>query len=72
MPVWSSDEQDGYERVLFRHLLAFLNPSERHLVLALRSGKRTTEIAHDLGHKGHAAVLRRVKKLQAKVRSLLK
>ncbi len=71
MPVWSSDEQDGYERVLFRDVLAFLNPAERHLVIALRSGKTTTEIARELGHKSHAAVSRRVKKLKAKVKALL-
>lgn len=71
MPVWSSDEQDGYERVLFRDVLAFLNPAERHLVIALRSGKTTTEIASQLGHKGHAAVSRRVKRLKAKVTALL-
>lgn len=72
MPVWSSDEQDGYERVLFRDVLAFLNPAERHLVIALRSGKTTTEISRELGHKGHAAVSRRVKKLQAKVKALFR
>jgi hypothetical protein len=60
------ETQDGYERVLFRDVLAFLNSSERHLVIALRSGKTTTEIACEA--KSHAAVLRRVKKLQAKVK----
>lgn len=71
MPVWSADDEQGYERVLFRDLLAILDRGDRHLVLALRSGKTTSEIARDLGHSGHAAVSRRIKKLRAKVKALL-
>jgi len=71
MPVWSADDGQGYERVLFRDMLAFLDRGERHLVLALRCGKTTTEIARELGHSGHAAVSRRIKKLRAKVKALL-
>ena len=71
MPVWSADDEQGYERVLFRDMMAFLDRNDRHLVLALRSGKTTTEIARELGHSGHAAVSRRIKKLRAKVKALL-
>src|SRR2546430_12578403 len=36
------------------------------LFRSVRSGKTTSEIAHDLGHSGHAAVSRRVKQLRKK------
>src|SRR6185436_15978799 len=70
-PVWNSAEPDGYERVLFRDILAALNVRERRLLLALRMGKTSTEIARGQGLTGHAAISRRIKGLKAKIAKLL-
>jgi hypothetical protein len=70
-PVWNAAEPDGYERVLFRDVLAALNVRERTLLLALRMGKTATDIAQGQGLTGHAAISRRIKKLKAKVAKLL-
>lgn len=70
-PVWNTAEPDGYERVLFRDILAALNVRERRLLLALRMGKTATEIARGQRLTGHAAISRRVKALKAKIAKLL-
>lgn len=70
-PVWNTAEPDGYERVLFRDILAALNVRERSLLLALRMGKTATEIAQGQGLSGHAAISRRIKKLKPKIAQLL-
>jgi hypothetical protein len=49
MPVWSADEGQGYERVSFRDMMAFLDRNERHLVLALRSGRPRPRSHENLG-----------------------
>ena len=70
VPAWSAGEPDGFADVLFRDLLAFFDRRDRHLLVALRHGKTTSEIARESGHKGHAAVARRVAAVRAKVRKL--
>jgi hypothetical protein len=70
-PVWSTNECDGYGEVLFRDIFATLDLRERRLMLAIRTGKTVTEIAREAGHAGHAAISRRIKQIQAKVRRLL-
>jgi hypothetical protein len=70
-PVWSTAECDGYGEVLFRDVFAALDLRERRLMLAIRGGKTITQIAKEAGHASHAAVSRRIKQIQAKVRRLL-
>jgi hypothetical protein len=70
-PAWSADDHDGYDRVLLRDILAFLNPRERKLFLALRQGRTVGEIAAREELSGHAAVSRRVKALKKMVSALL-
>jgi hypothetical protein len=70
-PVWGTSECDGYGEVLFRDVFAALDLRERRLILAIRAGKTVTEIAKEAGHAGHAAISRRIKQIQAKVRRLL-
>jgi hypothetical protein len=71
LPTWSASEPDGYGEVLFRDVLAFFDRRDRHILIALRHGKTVSEIAQEAGHKGHAAVARRVQAIKAKVRKLL-
>jgi len=72
VPVWSAPEPEGYGNVLFRDVLSFFDAKDRHLVLALRHGKTVSEIAREQGLKGHASVSRRLKRIRAKVREVLK
>ena len=70
-PVWTSNEPQGYENILYRDMLALLDIKERHLVVALRHGKTLTEIAEDLGYKSHSPISRAVNSLKEKVRRIL-
>lgn len=70
-PVWTSNEPQGYENILYRDMLALLDIKERHLVVALRHGKTLTEIAEDLGYKSHSPISRAVSALKEKVRRIL-
>jgi len=72
LPAWEATEPDGYGDVLFRDLMCFVNPKDRHIVLALRQGKTVTEIARDKGLNGHAAISRRVKQIRAQIREVLR
>jgi hypothetical protein len=45
VPVWATNECEGYGRVLFRDLLAALNIKERKLPLAVRTGETVSDIA---------------------------
>lgn len=71
LPAWTAPQPDGFENVLFRDILSFLGAKEQHLVIALRHGKTVSQIAQDRGLSGHGAVSRQVKRLKAKVKSLL-
>ncbi len=66
LPTWSACEPDGDGDVMFRDLLAFFDQRSRHLLLAMRHGKTVSEIARGLGHKGHAAVARRVQAVKGR------
>jgi len=68
---WSVDDNEGYGQILFRDVLAWLDRKERRLLLALRMGKTTTEIAADDGLSGHASISRRIQRLKSKVAQLL-
>lgn len=70
-PVWAVEDNKGYEDVLFRDVLATLEPKERRIVIALRQGKRVSEISRDEGLAGHAAISRRMVSLKAKIKRLL-
>lgn len=71
VPVWDSDECEGYSDVLFRDVIAALDIRERTLLLAIRSGKTVCEISREAGLQGHASVSRRVAKLKNRIASLL-
>ena len=71
LPAWEATEPEGYGRVLFRDLMCFVEPKNRHIILALRQGKTVSEIARENGLNGHAAISRRVKQIKAKLRKLL-
>jgi len=71
LPAWEATEPDGYGEILFRDLMCFVDPKDRHIVLALRQGKTVTEIARDNGLNGHAAISRRVKQIRAQLREIL-
>ena len=71
LPVWAAGEPEGYGKVLFRDLMCFFRPKDRHIILALRQGKTITEIARDNGLNGHAAISRRVKEIRAQLREVL-
>ena len=71
-PASHSGDHDGYGRVLFRDIVAFLDHRERRLMLALRQGRTISEIAACDGLTGHAAVSRRVKALKRKIKALLR
>jgi len=71
LPAWEASAPEGYGRVLFRDLMCFFEPRDRHIILALRHGKTVSEIARESGLRGHASVSRRVKRIKAKLRQLL-
>jgi hypothetical protein len=70
-PVWSSEENEGYGRILFRDVLAWLDRKERKLFLALRMGRTASEIATSTGLAGHASISRRIARLKQKISRLL-
>jgi len=70
-PCWAGQDPEGYERVLFRNLMSFLDLRQRHLFIALRHGKTVSEISTERGLRSHAAVSRQVAALRRKVRRLL-
>jgi hypothetical protein len=71
LPVWSAKEPVGYGDILFRDLLSFFDRRDQHIFIAVRQGKTVSEIATELGHKGHAAVSRRLAEIKRKLRRLL-
>ena len=71
-PVHDGHDTPGYEDILFRDLMAFFDPRDQTIILALRQGKTRSEIAEQLGHAGHASVTRRVKQIERKMRQLLR
>jgi hypothetical protein len=72
LPVWPANEPLGYGEVLFRDLLAFFDRRDRHIVIAVRNGKTVSDIAEELGHKGHAAISRRLAQIKVKLRRLVR
>lgn len=71
-PVWSAGEPLGERDVIFRDLLSFFNRKERHIILAVRSGKTVSEIAQDLGLEGHAVVSRKLRAIKLRLAKLLR
>jgi hypothetical protein len=71
-PAWGITECEGYERVLFRDILAFLDVRNRKLLVALRMGRTVGEIAAAEGLSGHGAVSRRIKRLKQEISLLLR
>ena len=51
--------------------MAFFDHRERTIILALRQGQTQSEVAKQLGHSGHAAISRKVKRIEAKMKRLL-
>jgi hypothetical protein len=70
-PVHDGIDTPGYDGILFRDLMAFFNQRDQTLILALREGQTKSQIAERMGHAGHAAISRRVKAIEQKVRHLL-
>jgi hypothetical protein len=66
-PVW--DSTGGTD--IFRDVMSFFDPKDRRLVIALRNGKSVSQIARELGHRGHAAVSRRLAKVKEELRRYL-
>lgn len=71
-PAYDLAENEPYEQVLFRDVIAMLDQKERRLVLALRMGKNASTIARESGLRGHASVSRRISALKAKLAHVLK
>jgi hypothetical protein len=70
-PVHDGADTPGYENILFRDIMAFFDERDRRIILALRHGRTQCQIAEQLGYSGHAAVSRRVKRIERKLRQLL-
>lgn len=70
-PSWHAEECCGHEDLLFRDLLSCFDRREQRLLVALRHGKTTTEIAREMGLKGHASVSRKIAQIKERVRRLL-
>lgn len=70
-PVWDTSDCDGYSALLFRDLLAFVDPKERKLLLAIREGQTPCEIAKAEGLRGHATISRRIAALKRRIASIL-
>jgi hypothetical protein len=71
MPAWPAEEPAGFGNILFRDLLSVLDQRDQHILIAVRQGKTVSEIASELGHRGHAAVSRRWGEIKARLRRLL-
>jgi len=71
LPAWSAEEPSANGEVLFRDFLSFFDRRDRHLIVAVRQGKTLTEIASEVGHKGHAAISRRLAVVKNKLRALM-
>lgn len=71
LPVWNAHEPEGFDNLLLRDVLCFFDEKDRHLILAIRQGKTISEISKRLGHNGHAAVSRRLKKIRRYLKKLL-
>ena len=71
-PAWEHGEAEGYADVLFRDVLARFNRSDRELLIALRHGKTTSEIARECGYKSHSHISRRLAIVKERLRRLLK
>lgn len=71
LPVWSADECYLDEGTVFRDLLACFDKRDQRLLIAVRRGFTQTEIASDLGLRGHASISRRINKIKARLKDLL-
>lgn len=72
LPVWDNDYDTGYANLLFRDILSFFDQKDHHIILAIRSGKTTSEVASEMGLKGHASISRKLKKIKSSIKRLLK
>jgi hypothetical protein len=70
-PAWNAGECFGYEDVVFRDLLSCFDRTSQRILIALRHGKTTTEIAREAGLKGHASISRRISQIKRRVRRLM-
>jgi hypothetical protein len=70
-PAWAIGSCIGHDDVIFRDILACFDSREQKLLIAVRHGKTTTEIAKDLGLKGHASISRKLARIKERVRRLL-
>jgi hypothetical protein len=66
------DDTPGYGEILFRDLMAFFDERDQRIILALREGRTRSAIAEEMGHAGHAAISRRVKQIENKMRLILR
>lgn len=71
-PAWNVGECFGHEDMIFRDLLSCFDRKDRRILIALRHGKTTTEIARESGLKGHASISRRISQIKNRVRRLMK
>lgn len=70
-PVWHADGPAGYGNVLFRDVLARLDPRDRRIVVALRLGKTVSEIASEEGLRGHSGISKRLRVIKRRMRRTL-
>jgi hypothetical protein len=71
-PAWEACSSYGHEDLMFRDILSCFDRKERMLLIALRHGKTTSEIAREMGLKGHASVSRKLTQIKKRLRRLLK
>jgi hypothetical protein len=70
-PAWAVGSCIGHDDVIFRDILACFDSREQKLLVAVRHGKTTTEIAKEMGLKGHASISRKLARIKERVRRLL-
>jgi len=70
-PAWEANSSSGHDDLVFRDILSCFDLKEQRLLIALRHGKTTSEIAREMGLKGHASVSRKLARIKKRVRSLL-
>ena len=70
-PAWNAGECFGHEDLIFRDLLSCFDRKDQRVLIALRHGKTTTEIARESGLKGHASISRRISQIKKRVRRLM-
>ena len=72
LPVHGPDVEAEIERsLLWQDLFAVLNPREKEIVVCLRNGSGTTDIARELGYANHSPVSKALARIRRKAERLL-